>query len=284
MWIESDGARLAADDFGAPDAPPIVVAHGLTTTRQHVLTRAGVDVLVEAGMRVVTYDQRGHGESSPAGDPRAYGYDELTGDLERVLDDRGIECAVGLGVSIGSHAMLRLALRQPARFRALVVVTPGFDPLLYRAPETLEHYARMAAALRTGVDAFAEAYPIPDTMRWSRAAAIRQMIRIRAQEHRHPLAIADMIDAIGYSAPYESLDDLAAIEVPALVVASDDAWDLDHPYELAERHAAAIPGARFYSDPPGKRPLAWRGDRLARLVLDFLAGEATLGEPASAAR
>jgi pimeloyl-ACP methyl ester carboxylesterase len=279
MWIDSEGARLAADDSGPSGAMPIVVTHGLTSTRRHVLT--GSDLLEQAGMRVVAFDTRGHGESSPADDPRAYTYPELTRDLECVMDDRGIERAVLLGVSIGAHTALRFALASPDRVAALVVVTPGFDPDRFLDPDELAYHRRMAAALRKGIDAFAEAYPVPDDMRPTRVAATRAMIRMRAEDHHHPQALADMIDVIGLTAPFESLGDLAAIEAPALVVATEDRWDPDHPYALAERYAAALPDATFYADPPGARPLAWRGDRLSELVLEFLAG-AGIARPSGA--
>lgn len=66
--IASDGARLAAYVHEAhhPDAPTVVLAHGWTLT--HRSWHRVVDELrAEADLRVVLWDQRGHGESTLAG-------------------------------------------------------------------------------------------------------------------------------------------------------------------------------------------------------------------------
>ena len=74
------------------EGTPVVLLHGLTATRRYVLQ--GSRLLARGGYRVIAYDARGHGESTPAPDADAYGYDDLVTDLEAVLDDRGIERAV----------------------------------------------------------------------------------------------------------------------------------------------------------------------------------------------
>ena len=65
----SDGALLAAyvrrpSEATAPDAPTVVLAHGWTLT--HRSWHRVVDALGD-GVRVVLWDQRGHGESTLAG-------------------------------------------------------------------------------------------------------------------------------------------------------------------------------------------------------------------------
>ena len=52
----------------------------------------------------------------------------LADDLARFLDQRGVSSVVGWGHSMGATTTLRLALRQPERFRALVLIDPVFFP------------------------------------------------------------------------------------------------------------------------------------------------------------
>ena len=85
LSIESGGVTLAGEEAG--EGIPVVLLHGLTATRRYVVM--GSRALERAGHRVVAYDARGHGESTPAPDPDAYDYDDLVTDLQRVLDDRG---------------------------------------------------------------------------------------------------------------------------------------------------------------------------------------------------
>lgn len=52
----------------------------------------------------------------------------LSDDLLRFLDERGLERVIGVGHSIGAIVTLRAALRQPERFRALVLIDPVLFP------------------------------------------------------------------------------------------------------------------------------------------------------------
>src|SRR5450755_394513 len=124
MVIERGGVTLALDDSG--EGTPVVLAHGLTATRRYVVM--GSRSLQRSGHRVIAYDARGHGRSSPAPVPGAYGYDDLGHDLEAVLDALGVQRAVLAGASMGAHTLLWLALRHPERVGGLVLITPAYEP------------------------------------------------------------------------------------------------------------------------------------------------------------
>jgi pimeloyl-ACP methyl ester carboxylesterase len=81
--IESkDGTILHAEVFGPEDGATVVLAHGWTEALQYWIYV--IRALSERGIRVVAYDQRGHGksESASAGD---YDLDRFGEDLEAVL-------------------------------------------------------------------------------------------------------------------------------------------------------------------------------------------------------
>src|SRR5436190_9000384 len=120
------GVDLAVRQTGDPDAQAVIVMHGLFGTRDYVLM--GSTLIEEAGFRVIMYDARGHGGSTGPDDPEAYGYDILAEDLVAVMDAFDVDAGLLLGVSMGAHTSLRLALDQPERVAGLVVVTPAYDP------------------------------------------------------------------------------------------------------------------------------------------------------------
>jgi pimeloyl-ACP methyl ester carboxylesterase len=263
LSIETDdGVALRGEDAG--EGVPVVLAHGLTATRRYVVM--GSRALERSGHRVVAYDARGHGASDPAPDPDAYGYPRLAADLAAVLEERGIERAVLAGASMGAHTLLRLALERPERVAGLVVVTPAFEPGQDREADRLERWDALAAGLREGgVEGFIEAYgtpPVPEEWR----DTVDRVLRQRMSAHEHPEAVADALRAVPRSAPFQAWDDLADLDVPAVVVASRDEADPEHPYATGERYAEAIPGARLVSEEPGASPLAWQGGQLSRVI------------------
>lgn len=262
--IEREGTALSVSDDG--DGPAVVLLHGLTATRRYVVM--GSRTLERGGHRVVAYDARGHGRSDPAGEPGAYGYDELAGDLLAVLDGLGIGRATLAGASMGAHTIAAFALRHPERVAAACLVTPAFLP--GRDPG-LAQWDKLADGLREGgVDGFVAAYPfehVPEAWR----DTVEKVVRQRLAAHLHPEAVADALQAVPRSAPFAAPEDLAGIAVPTAVVASRDDADPGHPLEVGRMWADAIPGAMLHVEDEGRSPLAWQGGQLSRLIADVAA-------------
>jgi pimeloyl-ACP methyl ester carboxylesterase len=268
--VERDGVRLVVEEAGPGDGAPIVLLHGLTATRRYVVM--GSKALERGGHRVVSYDARGHGQSSAARSPDAYGYDELARDLLAVLDACEVERAVFAGASMGAHTLLRAALQAPERVAGVVVVTPAFDPA---APRDFARWDALADGLRSGgVEGFVQAYHVEDEVPEGWRATVSLVLRQRMAQHADLDALADALRATPRSYPYESLAELGALDVPAVVVVSRDEADPGHPFAVGEAYAAAIPGARLLTEAPGRSPLAWQGGQLSRVIGD-VAAEAT---------
>jgi pimeloyl-ACP methyl ester carboxylesterase len=261
VTVTAAGTALAAEDAG--EGPPVVLLHGLTATRRYVVM--GSKALERGGHRVVAYDARGHGRSDPAPSAEAYAYADLARDLEAVLDDRGIDRAVLAGASMGAHTLIRFALEHPERAAALVIATPAFDP---DAEPGLDRWDRLSAGLRSGgVEGFVEAYgdpPVPDRFK----ETVLRVIRQRLGAHEHPEAVADALAAVPRSRPFESWDALADLDMPAIVVASRDEADPEHPFAVAERYAAALPEAELRTEEEGSSPLAWQGGQFSRVIAE----------------
>jgi pimeloyl-ACP methyl ester carboxylesterase len=266
--VERDGVRLSGADEG--EGTPVVLLHGLTATRRYVVM--GSRSLERGGHRVVAYDARGHGRSTPPRDARAYGYEELARDLGAVLDARGIERAVLAGASMGAHTLLRFALDAPERVAGLVVVTPAYDPATQDDERRLAYWDRLSTGLREGgIEGFVAANRV-ERMPPAWQETVRTVLRQRLAQHDHLGAIADALHAVPRSRPFGTLHDLAALEgVPAVVVASRDEADPGHPLAVGEAYAAALPGARLLTEEPGRSPLAWQGGQLSKVIAELAA-------------
>ncbi|MEU6324965.1 alpha/beta hydrolase [Streptomyces sp. NPDC047009] len=114
--VTSDGARLAVYSTGAEDAPvTAILVHGLLESA--AAWRLQSHHLAERGYRVVRYDQRAHGHSTPGRDPVTV--DRLGADLARVIAETAPEGPLVLaGHSLGGMAIQTLAARHPHLLRA----------------------------------------------------------------------------------------------------------------------------------------------------------------------
>jgi pimeloyl-ACP methyl ester carboxylesterase len=150
----ADGYAVQAEVHG--DGVPLVFSCPLATTREN--WRPQVAPLVAAGLRVVLWDFRGHGRSDAPDDPAAYTVHNVVDDLARVLDwaAPGVP-AVLAGLSFGGLASLHLALRDPARVRALVLIGsgPGFKNPEAQARWQATNDRTASFVLERGMPAFA---------------------------------------------------------------------------------------------------------------------------------
>jgi pimeloyl-ACP methyl ester carboxylesterase len=268
--VHADAVTLSGEESGT--GPPIVLMHGLTATRRYVVM--GSRALERSGHRVISYDARGHGRSTPAPDRVAYAYEDLARDLEALLDALSLKRAVLAGASMGAHTAVRLALDSPERVAAMGLITPSFDPAQPRTPSEFDGWDALARGLRQGgVEGFVEAYDFSAVpQRWRET--VEKVIRQRLSAHEHPGAVADALEAVPRSRPFDDISELAAIHVPVVVVASRDQSDPGHPLAVGERYAQAIPDARLIVEdagPPPPSPIAWQGGQLSRVLAELVA-------------
>ena len=124
--IAVDGGEVRADDSGG-DGPPLVMLHpGVGDSRiwEPVLAP------LAARYRVIRYDARGYVES-----PAPTAEFSLLRDLIAVLGHFGVARAALVGCSQGGASSLGLALAQPERVSALVLLCPGIPGFPMTAEE-----------------------------------------------------------------------------------------------------------------------------------------------------
>ncbi len=267
LSVNSGGVQLSGEDVG--EGPAFVLLHGLTATRRYVVM--GSRTLERSGHRVIAYDARGHGRSQPAPDGD-YGYERLADDLAAVLDAAGVERAILAGASMGAHTALRLTLAHPGRVAGLALITPAFEPDRPSSGVELARWDALAQGLRGGgVEGFVRAYDlaaVPEAWR----STLETVLRQRLSAHEHPEAVADALEVVPRSCPFESMAELGRIAVPTVVVGSRDEADPGHPLAVAEGFARAITGAELVVEdagPPPRSPIAWQGGQLSRVLLEL---------------
>ncbi|MSP22588.1 MAG: alpha/beta fold hydrolase [Dehalococcoidia bacterium] len=123
----ADGIRIRYEERGA--GRPLVLAHGFGVS--HAMWLPQLLALSES-YRLITWDARGHGESSAPGHAEAYTMPLLASDLRSLLEGIGaIEGALIGGMSFGGQIALQYAVEYPSDTYALLLsdsTTRGPEP------------------------------------------------------------------------------------------------------------------------------------------------------------
>jgi pimeloyl-ACP methyl ester carboxylesterase len=84
---------------------------------------------LEGGDRVIALELRGHGRSEKKG---PYGWDTMGEDVLRFVEALDLRRIVGIGHSMGGHAMTQAVAHAESRFERLLLVDPVImDPAIY---------------------------------------------------------------------------------------------------------------------------------------------------------
>jgi esterase len=108
-------------EWGAPDAPPIVLLHG---GHQSAHSWDLVSLHLARRYRVLALDQRGHGDTEWARDV-TYSNHEMSLDAEAFIGALGLEQPILMGHSMGGRNAMLLTKRDQTLLRALVIVDVG---------------------------------------------------------------------------------------------------------------------------------------------------------------
>ncbi len=277
------GLPLAADAFGPPAGPRVLLLHGGGQTR-HAWGATG-ERLGAAGYRAVALDLRGHGESGWPEDGD-YSIDAFADDLRRVAGQLGGR-PVLVGASLGGLAALVAvteAPQVPARAIVLVDVGPRIEA------EGVAEITRFMAARPEGFGSLEEAADavaayLPHRPRPRDLSGLERNLRLgpdgRYRWHWDPRFLGGVRDAPPRTPPAGTpgarriLDPsrldraAAALRVPALLVRGRLSNLLS---EEGARHFLALAPHAEYADISGAGHMVAgdRNDRFGEAVLEFL--------------
>ncbi len=151
----ADSVRLHIDDSGG-SGRPVVLIHGWPLSAQAWAPQMAA--LTAAGYRVVAYDRRGFGLSDKP--DAGYGYDTLADDLQRVIDQCGLQDVTLVGFSMGGGEVARYIARHGAARLRSVVFAAAVTPSLMRSadnpdgPLTAEHAQQQKAQFEQDCSAY----------------------------------------------------------------------------------------------------------------------------------
>ena len=123
MPTVTHGAYDIAYEVDGDGPQKLVFAHGLMGTG--ATQRTMLSPLVDAGWTVVTFDQRGHGSSTPVTSADGFDPDAMGDDLWAVADAVGFDrCWIG-GGSMGAATSFCAARNAPDRVEGLIQAVPA---------------------------------------------------------------------------------------------------------------------------------------------------------------
>lgn len=226
--------------------PVLLLVHGYTGSSHDW---NGVVEPLTATHRVVTFDHRGHGDSSNHGDPAAYTFDLLLADLERVVDEMDLATFHLLGHSMGGVLAMRYVLAHADRVASLLLMDTAAEPSGMPV-EIIEQLAQAARA--EGMDAL--------FARISAFAGVTEVDPLEAA--RFARMDVEAFAALGAElGNYPSmLAALAGVACPTTVIVGENDLGLR---PAADALAATIPGARLRviadaaHSPQQDQPAAW---------------------------
>ncbi len=133
--VDVFGVKIATYEWGAPDAPPVLLVHGALDFARTFDVFA--PLIADGGYRVVSYDHRGHGDSSPAA---LYGWVADERDLLCVADAVSKQPMPVIGHSKGGSLLIHAIEALPHRFTRFACI----DGMPFRSPhpDTAMHERR----------------------------------------------------------------------------------------------------------------------------------------------
>jgi pimeloyl-ACP methyl ester carboxylesterase len=218
------GVSLYYEERGSGE--PVLVIAG--TGGDHSLWDAMADVLAGTH-RVITYDNRGTGESDRPTDPESYTMRVLADDAAALLDVIGIERTHVAGHSLGSSVAQELAINHPEKIRSLQLhctwgKTDAWLDRLFRSmayPVERDDLAAFAVQAFMWVlsPTYLEDYP-------------EQVAEIEAAYLANPPSAAALLGHLHADRTHDALGRLGEITAPTLITSGELDWQIPTRYGL----------------------------------------------------
>jgi pimeloyl-ACP methyl ester carboxylesterase len=241
----STGQTLAVDRYGDPASRPIVLLHGLSSSRlgygsvvPHVADRRGACVL--------NVDQRCHGESTRA-TLDTYDAPSYAADVAALIETLGDQPAVIVGHSLGGVVAAALAVARPELVRGLFLEDPPTfeaDAERRAASPAARWFPALIAAVR---ELQARDAPVEEYERFSEPGAPRDEVVARCRSLRlwDPVTMEAAVNGVFWNA----FDPLAPLACPVTLLRADPQVGAVFQPGDADQLAAANPHAQIIEVP-----------------------------------
>ena len=259
-FTDNEGARLFWEERGDGSPVLLVMGHTLSSAMWYPV----LDDL-PARHHVITFDNRGTGQSSPM---RKTSVAQMARDAFAVLDAAGVDAAHLYGVSMGGGIVLEMARQRPERVRSLVLgCTLAKTPEVSRLPLLLRLLVHLPAPLLYKLlTARRSENPHPYGTRASADKAARDAELAEASRCGVQAAVAQSRAINSYSIRE---DEVRALSMPALVLHGDE--DALVAYSAGQRLHELIEHSEMVTlEGAGHNYFIAAGDKANAAVLDFL--------------
>ena len=227
LVVETDDVDLHLTASGPPDAPAILLLHGVGSSSRFLEEAFGAPVR-DAGWRLLAADLRGHGRSAPLFDPADHVFDRHVDDVLAII--RVLEPDVVGGVSLGGHAAVG-AVAAGAPCRAALACLPAWSGRA--VPGEGPHAVVAQEVAEVGVTGMLARFDGDREMvPWLREVLLRDWA-----SHDPASLTAALVALDGGQAPTSG--EVGALSTPLAVVGPPD--DRGHALAIAEDWAATAP-------------------------------------------
>ncbi|EGV36008.1 alpha/beta fold hydrolase [Neisseria weaveri] len=231
---------IALNTYGSRDNPTLILIHGLLGNRTSL---APLAQQLSSRYFTVTYDCRGHGQSSK---PQHYTLADHAADLAALIDRFGGQAHV-FGYSMGSYIAAQAAINTPQKIRRLIlaVTKPKDDGNGSSIARLLQaHGLTPKTATETQIQAVLQAALWSPHTSQARRDALNAEADRRGREARIPILTAAQRHAVNQAlVGFDLSGKLPDIQAPTLVIAGK--YDGINPPETVRTVADLIPRSRF---------------------------------------
>ena len=222
-----------------------------------------VPALLEAGFRVLSFDNRGIGRSDKPAGP--YSSELMADDAKALVDSLGIRDFHLMGVSMGGMIAQEYALAHGEDLRSLTLACT------YAAPG--EFCSRMFAMWADLARGMGVAFVMRDVSLWAFTVPFFETRTADAAEFEDamaglPMSLEAYLSQLNVIQQHDTTDRLGQVSVPTLVLAGEE--DILIPVRLSRRLHDGIEGSRWATVPGGHACLWESPDPFNTTFLDFV--------------
>jgi thioesterase CepJ len=243
--VVANGIRLSYDVSGEGQQVLLIAGTGMSGAVWEFL---GASSLREAGYQVITFDNRGVGDSE--GPPGPYLVGDMAADTVALVEHLGVADILVVGLSLGGCIAQQMAVMRPDLVRALVLwASAGRTPAFFRRLQAVERE-------------IASVMPIPESLHLWEYLLISLPFTSLQNDDALVESLADVLAGgvewsgdgragqFGADVEWDTADhsDLyPRIQCPCLVIAHEH--DLIYPPPAGRAAARAMPAAAFLEIP-----------------------------------
>ncbi len=247
-----DGQQLCYQLFGDPSGPAVVIGNGIGVRYWGFARQIEA---IKGSHRIICWDYRGMGASSPAGEGVDVSMPRQARDMKQLMDHLQVEQAVLVGWSMGVQVSLELIRAWPERAAGFVAMLGTYGrpfrtglptPLPIIAERLFEFGSRYPAIAQLLLD-FGVAFPdlthiILSSVLFAGADIEREILDANiagVKEVEKGLYLRTIMEL----AEHDASDSLERVPCPALVICGDRDWIT--PPRSGKFIAESIPGGQY---------------------------------------